>query len=509
VAGYEVLGRVATTATGTVWKARDVALDRLVALKEVVPGSAVHEASALAALSSENVVRVFGVVDDGPRSFLVEEWVDGATLAAVLRSSGRLTPAQGLGVIRGALLGLAAAHRAGIVHGDVSASNILIDGSGTSKIIDFGSAARIGEQARASTGAFAAPETRSGAPITSAADVFSAAAVLAVLLHGRMDPTPSSRGVDEPIKSVLDVAMSTDPSQRYPDAAAFLAALEEAAQRRYGATWWSQAGIGALATSTAGVVVAAAEGSPFVSGAGHTAAATQLAAEPHAVASPPAVSLAAAVAQRGGRRRLLIGGSIAAVVLVGAAIAVAVSAGGEDKPSGAASSSSSTEPPGSVTSSSSPAPTASSPSALTPAEALSGMYSVRQTVTSTQGHAAGQPDARVGDVSVRKWVVTPACTGTSCTLTVTITGGSIRSVILHRTATGWAGVAHFLGTCVDNATGAVLNRVPRTLAYSVATPQAAGTVLPASFTGGIVDTGPPTANCPAIRVVKVLKLTRT
>src|SRR5690348_17206026 len=101
---FELVGRVAVTSAGSVWKARDTALDRLVALKEI---SAPDEAHALAALDSPHVVAVYGVVEDGGRTFLVEEWVEGATLAAVLRSAGRLASDQALGVMRGALLGLA------------------------------------------------------------------------------------------------------------------------------------------------------------------------------------------------------------------------------------------------------------------------------------------------------------------------------------------------------------------------------------------------------------------
>ena len=184
---FEVLARVAVTASGTVWKARDTVLDRLVALKEI---AAADEAAALAVLDSPHVVAVYGVVEDGDRTLLVEEWVEGATLAAILRTNGKLDTAQALGVMRGALLGLAAAHRAGLVHGDVSASNVLVDASGAAKLIDFGSVARVGGLVQATTGAFAAPEVMSGAPASPAADVYAAAAVLAMLMHGRAERRP-------------------------------------------------------------------------------------------------------------------------------------------------------------------------------------------------------------------------------------------------------------------------------------------------------------------------------
>src|SRR4051794_2562055 len=113
---YEVLGRVATTRTGAVWKARDVALDRFVALKQIAATdreAAHREAAAIAGIDSPHVVSVYGLEEDGPTTFLVEEWIEGATLAAVLRAGGPLGTPQALGVVRGALLGLAAGHAAG------------------------------------------------------------------------------------------------------------------------------------------------------------------------------------------------------------------------------------------------------------------------------------------------------------------------------------------------------------------------------------------------------------
>jgi serine/threonine-protein kinase len=278
---YQVVARVATTRTGAVWQARDLNLDRIVALKEIplADGEALaalnREASALAALAGEHVVAVYGIEQDGGHAYLVEEWVEGATVAAVLNNSGRMPIALALGVIRGALLGLAAAHRAGLVHGDVSLSNILVDASGAARLIDFGSVVAVGGIARPATGAFAAPEVIAGGRATPAADVFAAAAVLAGLLHGRTETVPSVRGVDGPVRDVLSRALDPAPERRYPDAAAFLAALEEAATRTYGTSWWTQAGLSAAATASAAALVpVVAALAPFaaVAAAGSTAA---------------------------------------------------------------------------------------------------------------------------------------------------------------------------------------------------------------------------------------------
>jgi hypothetical protein len=360
---YQVIAQVATTRTGRVWQARDLSLDRLVALKEIPVANAdamaaLHrEGAALAALASEHVVAAYGIEQDGEHAYLVEEWVDGATVAAVLRHSGPMPTAMALGVVRGALLGLAAAHRAGLVHGDVSMSNILVDATGTARLIDFGSVVAIGGLARPATGAFAAPEVLAGGPATPAADVFAAAAVLASLLHGRTETTPSVRGIDRPVRDVLSRALDPAPERRYSDASVFLSALEEAATRAYGASWWTQAGLGAAATGSVAALVpmVGAAGVPFaVAGAGASAAAGTGGASATAAAQAAGGTAggAGSAAGAGGahtgdlgttagqrtrrtawrsRRTLIIGGVVAAVVAGGIAVAVATTS--NDSPS--------------------------------------------------------------------------------------------------------------------------------------------------------------------------------
>src|SRR6478609_6527866 len=168
---YELLGKVAQSTTSTVWKAHDPLLDRDVALKQVDrtgnPDALHQEAAVLAALDHPNIVRVIDIITTDDTTWLVEEWVDGATLGAV----------------RGALQGLAYAHDRGIIHGDIAPGNILVDLTGVSKLVDFGTG-------HGTTG-YHSPEVANGQPAGKPSDVYSAAAVLADLLTDTRTPHTS------------------------------------------------------------------------------------------------------------------------------------------------------------------------------------------------------------------------------------------------------------------------------------------------------------------------------
>jgi len=287
IAGYTLLGRLGSGTSGTVWKAHDDTLDRVVAIKALDAPSAESraqwrsEAQVLAALDDPHLVAVYGYAENAEGAYIIEEWVDGAPLTAVL-SAGPLSAAQALGVIRGALLGLAHVHARGLVHGDIAPANILFDTAGSSKLVDFGLSSYAGATSASSgTTAYASPEAQRGQPVTAPSDVYAAAAVLAYLLRGRAAVTPVLDGVDAALRPVLRRALDPDPAKRYPDAAAFLAALEEDATGRYGMTWWTQTGLAALVAAAPATVLI--EGSAATAVAGHGVTATLPAGPPHPV----------------------------------------------------------------------------------------------------------------------------------------------------------------------------------------------------------------------------------
>ena len=348
IGSYELVTQVAISPTGSVWLGRDPALDRRVALKQVA-ASAVQsverlrtEARLLARLSHPNIVAVIDLLETDGQLWLVEEWVEGLTLPAVLRHAGRFTPTQAVGAVRGGLLGLAYAHRNGIVHGDISPSNLLLDLHGTTKLIDFGLAQPSGVAGVAGTPGYLSPEAAAGRPLVPASDVYSAAAVLALLLRGRPlfeGPTteavlaaqfrpgePRLGGIDAQFGSVLRAAMAPLAADRPADAGHFLDALDEAAARAFGPGWLASAGLAGTvgAAVTAGVSVMIGTGA----GAG-TPAQAVMDAPSRAGQIPPARPGARRLAGRALRhslkpRVLAVGAAAAGIAVTVGAVAVAL-----------------------------------------------------------------------------------------------------------------------------------------------------------------------------------------
>jgi serine/threonine-protein kinase len=338
-AGYTVEGQIGAGATGVVWLATQVGIDRKVAIKQLAPALVSDEtfraqfrteARLLASLSHPNVVTVFDYVEAGENApYIVEEWVDGAALDRVVTMTGGLVVEQAVGVLRGALTGLVAAHAAGVVHGDVSATNILVDVEGTSKLVDFGLASSPGERPSSATPAYASPEAVQGSPLDARSDVYSAGCVLFELLAGTQPyhadsadalaaqhvsaPVPALPGGNRRVAEVVARAMAKEPAARYPDAATFLAALEESAQRDLGAAWLARA-------SLAGAVLATTAAAGGATGGG----------APSSIAATSATGRSSNVAKFASRRRVPLGiGGAAVVVAVVAVVALAGGAGGK------------------------------------------------------------------------------------------------------------------------------------------------------------------------------------
>jgi serine/threonine protein kinase len=250
---FELLQRLGGGGMGLVWRARDLMLQREVALKEVrspdpsVHGSDPHEqrvvrervlreAQALARLQHPNVVTIYHIVDSHELAhpWLVMELVTGGSLDDLLEARV-LSVHEALRVGRGVLGALRAAHAAGIQHRDVKPGNVLLRGDGTPVLTDFGIAALEAKPGLTATGMligspeYMAPERVHGIEGNPASDLWSLALMLYVGLEGR---NPLSRDttiatiaavsegyVPPPVRSgalgpVLSAVLVPDPARR-------------------------------------------------------------------------------------------------------------------------------------------------------------------------------------------------------------------------------------------------------------------------------------------------------
>lgn len=249
---YELLDVLGRGSSGVVFKARDIKLDRLVAIKALAADQAdrirkvIEEARNLARANHPNIAAIHAVCDQGDAPHIVMEFVDGLPVTDVLADR---PISQQLDAFCQALRAVAELHHRGIVHRDLKPANILVDRKGRIKLVDLGIARQRDASASAraeGTPAYLAPEQSLGGPTQPAADVFSLGVVLFELLTGQRPfpgqsvsqtiaairqadpPLPRSLRVDipGPLQAICLAAMEKEPSLRYPSAREFLRDIE-------------------------------------------------------------------------------------------------------------------------------------------------------------------------------------------------------------------------------------------------------------------------------------------
>ncbi|MDX6249302.1 MAG: eukaryotic-like serine/threonine-protein kinase [Kribbellaceae bacterium] len=267
---------------GSVWRATDQQLGRVVALKRAHPGlddpdgrRLRREAKIGARLHDPHVVTIFDVVTDGADHWLVLEYLPSRTLSELIVQRGTLPPAEVTRIGLQIAQAVQAVHAAKVIHRDIKPGNILVTEDGTAKLADFGISQRLWAEATLTdsstvgTPAQLAPEVANGDEPTPASDVFSLGAVLYTAVEGHSpfgtDPNPlavlrkAARGEILPMRRAGELAplitrmLRVDPAAR-PTAVQVVAELGGPAaplqtpKRR----WW----IAAAAAGVAVVVVA-------------------------------------------------------------------------------------------------------------------------------------------------------------------------------------------------------------------------------------------------------------
>ncbi len=201
---YRILERVGEGGMGTVYRAIDTRLDRVVALKfqppQILPDSASRErfwseAKTIAAIDHPNVCPVYGIEEDGAFLFIAMAYLDGITLDRRI-SLDRVRVEEAVKIAVQAGRGLEAAHSNGIVHSDIKPANVMLtptrSGDHLVRILDFGIAkslrepAGVGDESRMGTVCYMAPEQIRPGRIDARADIWSLGVVLYEMLSGRL-----------------------------------------------------------------------------------------------------------------------------------------------------------------------------------------------------------------------------------------------------------------------------------------------------------------------------------
>jgi eukaryotic-like serine/threonine-protein kinase len=257
VSGYEILGELGRGGMGVVYKARQVKLNRLVALKMVLAGAhagARHlarfgaEARAVARLQHPNIVSVYEIGESEGLPFFSLEFVDGPSLAQKVGGKP-LPPRQAADILEPLARAMAEAHENGVIHRDLKPANVLLTADGVPKVTDFGLAKEVeGDSDLTKSGtlvgtpSYMSPEQARGATreIGPRSDLYGLGAILYELLTGRppflgtsllatlyqvrqQEPVPPHRlqpGVPRDLETICLKCLQKEPDKRYADCAA-------------------------------------------------------------------------------------------------------------------------------------------------------------------------------------------------------------------------------------------------------------------------------------------------
>lgn len=246
---YEIISRLGQGGMGSLYLAKDPKIGRLVAIKLVrqefdspeARQRFAREAQSAGALRHPNIVTIFDVDEYAGLPYIAMEYVDGETLAEIVRRKAPIPITQRLQWVEELCSGLAYAHRQGIVHRDVKPANLMLDNEGALKILDFGLARREASkftqtQAIIGTPNYMSPEQIRAGDVGPASDIFAVGAVLYELLvyveafpgkvHQAMhkilheEPRPIGEvlpGIDSGIVTILARALEKDPKRRFAD----------------------------------------------------------------------------------------------------------------------------------------------------------------------------------------------------------------------------------------------------------------------------------------------------
>ena len=199
---YEIIKKIGDGGMAFVYKAKDILLNRIVAVKVLRPefvdddeflGKFKREAEAVASLSHPNIVNVYDVGEEGKVHYIVMEYVDGQNLKEIIKNEGTLDEYTALDITKQIAKALGAAHKKGIIHRDIKPHNILISNEGrVVKVADFGIAKAVSNSTMTNVGSiigsvhYFSPEQAKGKFVSNNADLYSLGIVLYEMIIGKV-----------------------------------------------------------------------------------------------------------------------------------------------------------------------------------------------------------------------------------------------------------------------------------------------------------------------------------
>jgi Protein kinase domain len=261
---YQALEKIGEGGMGSLYLARDPAIDRLVAIKllrrgfdtEALRERFAREARAAGRLRHPNIVTIFDVGEHDGDPFIAMEFLAGETLGELIRHGAGLSLSRRLKLLEELCDGLAYAHRAGLVHRDVKPANLMVDAEGVLKILDFG-IVRVGDSGMTQAGVlvgtinYMSPEQVLGTGVDHRSDIFAVGLVAYELLSGRqafvgtmkdglLRRIPNAEieplatvvpGLDAEVVKIVEHALQKEPQERYQELARMRNDLARVRQR--------------------------------------------------------------------------------------------------------------------------------------------------------------------------------------------------------------------------------------------------------------------------------------
>jgi serine/threonine protein kinase len=263
-ASYRILDKLGEGGMGTVYKAVDTSLDRMVAIKVLSAELTGNpelvqrfrgEAKAQANLNHTNLATLYAFVEQNGNAGMVMELVDGENIEQMIQRRGPIPVSEAIALFKQALLGIGYAHRAGIVHRDIKPSNLMVNKLGAVKVMDFGIAKVMGVRGSTKTGTqlgtgwYMSPEQVLNRAVDTRSDIYSLGVTLYQMItaHVPFDgpsdyqimtdqvktppPLPTSFSPDIPkgVENAVLKALEKNPDARFQNAEEFRAALDHPA----------------------------------------------------------------------------------------------------------------------------------------------------------------------------------------------------------------------------------------------------------------------------------------